>query len=153
MNYQDVFLCCLAWSNINFASGKEPACQQRKCKRCRFDPWVEKIPWSMKWQPTPAFLPEKSHGQRNLVGYDPKGHKESDTTEATWQAGGQHKCIPSQFWKLKGMKSRSQQGYISSEGYGEESFLSSSSFWWPQDSLPCGSRTPSLSPSPYDGLL
>ena len=34
-----------------------------------------------KWQPTPAFLPGKSHGWRSLVGYSPWGHKESDTTE------------------------------------------------------------------------
>ena len=33
-----------------------------------------------KWQPTPVFLPEKSHGQRNLVGYHPWGHKELDMT-------------------------------------------------------------------------
>ena len=33
------------------------------------------------WQPTPVLLPEKSHGQRNLVGYSPRGRKESDTTE------------------------------------------------------------------------
>ena len=35
----------------------------------RSDPWVEKIPWRRKWQPTPVFLPGKSHGQRSLVGY------------------------------------------------------------------------------------
>ena len=29
-------------------SGKEPACQ---CRRCRFNPWVRKIPWRRKWQP------------------------------------------------------------------------------------------------------
>ena len=34
-----------------------------------------------KWQPTPVFLPGKSHGQRSLVGYSPWGHKESDMTE------------------------------------------------------------------------
>ena len=34
-----------------------------------------------KWQPSPAFLPGKYHGQRNLVGYSPWGHKESNTTE------------------------------------------------------------------------
>ncbi|CAI9153447.1 unnamed protein product [Rangifer tarandus platyrhynchus] len=45
-----------------------------------FDPWVEKIPWKRKWQPTPVFLPGKFHGQRSLVGYSPGGHKESDTT-------------------------------------------------------------------------
>ena len=32
-------------------------------------------------QPTPVFLPEKSHGWRKLVGYSPWGRKESDTTE------------------------------------------------------------------------
>ena len=46
--------------------GKESACQ---CKRCGFDPWVGKIPWRRKWQPTPVFLPGKSHGQRSLAGY------------------------------------------------------------------------------------
>ena len=35
----------------------------------------------MIWQPTPAFLPEKSHGLRIMVGYSPRGRKESDTTE------------------------------------------------------------------------
>ena len=34
-----------------------------------------------KWQPSPVFLPEESHGQRSLEGYSPKGHKELDTTE------------------------------------------------------------------------
>ena len=37
--------------------------------------------WRRKWQPTPVFLPGKSHGWRSLVGYSPWGHKESDTTE------------------------------------------------------------------------
>ena len=36
-----------------------------------FDPWVEKILWRRKWQPTPVFLPGKSHGQRSLGGYSP----------------------------------------------------------------------------------
>ena len=39
------------------ASGKEPTCQVRRHKRCGFDPWVGKIPWKRKWQPTPVFLP------------------------------------------------------------------------------------------------
>ena len=30
---------------------------QETCRRCRFDPWIRKIPWSRKWQPTPVFLP------------------------------------------------------------------------------------------------
>ena len=28
------------------------------------NPWIRKIPWSRKRQPTPVFLSEKSHGQR-----------------------------------------------------------------------------------------
>ena len=62
-------------------SGKEPACQGRRCKRCRFESWVGKILWRRKWQPTPVFLLGKFHGQRSLAGYSPRGHKESDTTE------------------------------------------------------------------------
>ena len=60
-------------------SGKESTCQGRRLKRCRFDPWVSKISWRRKWQPTPVFLPGKSHGQRLLVTV----HRvaESDTTE------------------------------------------------------------------------
>ena len=41
------------------------------------------VPLSMKFsrQPTPIFLPGEFHGQRNLAGYSPWGHKESDMTE------------------------------------------------------------------------
>ena len=31
-------------------------------RRCRFDPWVGKIPWRRKWQPTLVFLLAKFHG-------------------------------------------------------------------------------------------
>ena len=47
---------------------KESTCQCRRCKRWGFEPWVGKIPWRRKWQPTPVFLPGKFHGQKNLVG-------------------------------------------------------------------------------------
>ena len=49
-------------------SSIEAICQFR---RDGFNPWVGKIPWRRKWQPTPIFLPGKSHGQRSLVGYSP----------------------------------------------------------------------------------
>ena len=58
-------------------SGKESACQ---CRRCGFDPWVGKMPWRSKWQPTLVFLLGEFHGQRCLEGYSPWGLKESDTT-------------------------------------------------------------------------
>ena len=78
-------------------SSKEPTCQ---CRRCRFNPWVGKIPWRKKWQPTPVFLPGKSHGQRSLAGYSPRGRKESDTTEHThvqkWRGGYLESVL---FWR------------------------------------------------------
>ena len=66
------------------AGGKEPILQSRRYERHRFDPWFGKMPWRRaQQQPTPVFLPGKSHGQRIPVGYRPWGHKELDTTEAT----------------------------------------------------------------------
>ena len=47
------------------------------------DPWGGKIPWRRAWQPTPVFLPGKSHEQKSLAGYSPWGRTESDTTEVT----------------------------------------------------------------------
>ena len=65
------------------ASGEEPSCQYRRCKKCGFDPWVGKIPWRREWLPTPVFLPGEFPGQRNLAVYCPWGCKELDTTEGT----------------------------------------------------------------------
>ena len=75
-----------SWERIDFleglprwCSGKESACKCRRHKRWKrhaFDPWVGKIPWRRKWQPTAVFLPGKSRGQRSLVGYSPWGLKE-----------------------------------------------------------------------------
>ena len=45
-------------------SDKESACQ---CRRPGFDPWVRKIPWRRKWQPSPSSLAWESHGQRSLA--------------------------------------------------------------------------------------
>ena len=41
------------WSFLGSFSDKEPACQ---CNRPGFDPWVRRIPWRRKWQPTLVFL-------------------------------------------------------------------------------------------------
>ena len=59
------------WSDLAVAVaqyGKESTCQ---CRRLRFDPWVGKIHWRRKLQPTPIFLPAKSHGKKSLEGYNP----------------------------------------------------------------------------------
>ena len=45
---------------------KNPPANSGRCKRCRFDQWVRKFPWSRKWKPTSLFLPGKCHGQRSL---------------------------------------------------------------------------------------
>ena len=68
------------------ASGKEPACQCRRHKRHRFDPWVRKIPWRRAQQPTPVFLPGESQGQRSLESMEPQRirHDRSDLATHNW---------------------------------------------------------------------
>ena len=48
------YLMLLIW-----CSGKESACQCRRCKRHRLDPWFRKIPWRQKWQPNSCILAYK----------------------------------------------------------------------------------------------
>ena len=72
------------------ASGKEPTCQCRRYKRCRFSNWVGKIPWRRAWQPTPVFLPEESHRQRRVAGDSPQGQSQS-WTWLKWLSA--HACI------------------------------------------------------------
>ena len=64
-------------THVRWCSGKESACQCRRCKRHGFNSWVRKMPWRRKRQLTPVFLPGKFHGQRSLVGYSPWDRKES----------------------------------------------------------------------------
>ena len=52
--------CTLMFRLAAGGRGKEPTCQCRRCKRCMFDPWVGKIPWSTAWQLAPVFLPGES---------------------------------------------------------------------------------------------
>ena len=50
-------------------------------QKLQFDLWVRKIPWRREWQPSPVFLPGKSHGQRSQAGYSLWDCKELDMTE------------------------------------------------------------------------
>ena len=68
-------------SFISFPGGSDGKSICLQWGRPGFDPWVGKILWRRKWQPTPVLLPGKFHGWRNLIGYNPWGHKESDMTE------------------------------------------------------------------------
>ena len=66
---------------MRFLGGSDSKASCPPCGRPRFDPWVGKIPWRRKWQPTSVLLLRKFHGWRSLVGYSPWGRKESDTAE------------------------------------------------------------------------
>jgi len=69
-------LCCTG-SSVS----KESACSAGDClqgKRPGFSPWVRKIPWKGKWQPTSVFLPGKFYGLRSLGGLQSMGLLESD---------------------------------------------------------------------------
>ena len=82
------------------------ALQYRICLQCRshrrhrFDPWIWKIPWGRKWQPTPVFLPgESSHGQSSLAGYSLYCHKELDTTKVNYHVHKKQRSIWNQTYK------------------------------------------------------
>ena len=60
-----------------------PPANAGNLRKHEFDPWVRKISWRRAWQPTPIFLPGKSHGQRSLAGYNPYGGAELHMTKVT----------------------------------------------------------------------
>ena len=69
-----------------YVSAHSPGGSDGKASVCNargpgFNPWVGKIPWRRKWQPTPVLLPGKYHEWWEPVGYSPWGRKELKTTE------------------------------------------------------------------------
>ena len=62
-----------------------PVAQRLKHLPPKWDTWVQSLRWEdpleKEMAPTPVFLPGETHGRRSLVGYSPRGLKESDTTE------------------------------------------------------------------------
>ena len=81
------------------ANSKESSCQCRRCKTCRFDPWVEKIPLRRKWQTSPVFFPGESQGQRSLAAYSPWGCEESDMTVCAHTHTHTHTRSYSKIWE------------------------------------------------------
>ena len=63
----------------------KPACQCRRHKRSWFDPWVREDPLEEGMATHSSILTWRIPW-RGLVGYSPRGHKESDRTETTWHA-------------------------------------------------------------------
>ena len=62
----------------------------RKMQELGFNPWVRKIPWRRKGQPTPVSLLGKSHVERRLAGCSPCSGKELDTTKHPHMQQPQH---------------------------------------------------------------
>ena len=91
------------------SSGKESACQCKRCKRHGVDPWVEKIPWRRAWQPTPVFFPRKPHGQRSLVGC-----KQSMRLQRVRHNGG-HTSYHASFVKEPRVSNRDISGFMDKE--------------------------------------
>ena len=96
--------------------GKESACQ---CRRHSSIPGLGR-PWRRKWQPTPVFLPGKSHGQRSLAGYKPWGCKVS---AMTWQL--EHVI----FW-LKSKCQDTNYWWFNLGQYNKGKSLSHTIYWW-----------------------
>ena len=76
-----------------------PANQCRRLKRHGFSPWIGKIPWRRKQQPTPLFFPGEFHGEQSLAGYFLCGCKELDITEHAHTVIKKADCICNLFSK------------------------------------------------------
>ena len=78
-------------------SGKESACPFRRCRRHEFDPWVWKISWRRKWQPTPVSWPGNP---MDRVAWQATAHRV--TKETRLSTTQQQSCIPvvDSFWYL-----------------------------------------------------
>ena len=59
-------------------SGQEPACRYRRLKRCRFHPWVGKMPWRRARLSTPGLLENSMGGETGRLGSHRVGHDWSD---------------------------------------------------------------------------
>ena len=78
-----------------------PTTQETQWRRRGFNPWVGNIPSRRKWQPTPVFLPEKSHWHRSLVGYSLWCHKKSRMQLSTLTSKYKLKQLQIQVLKVK----------------------------------------------------
>ena len=74
MDLNNILILCLSgiWDG---SVVKNPPANAGDGRSLGLDPWVRKIPWRRKWQPTPVFLPGESHGERSLVGCSSWGYR------------------------------------------------------------------------------
>ena len=97
----------VSWGLPRCLSGKESACQGKRHRNRGFEPWVRKIPWWRKWQPTPVFFPGKFCGQRSLVGYSPCGSQKSPIWLGNWAHS----------WFHSGLNRTTAQSWVLLTGY------------------------------------
>ena len=71
---------CILGASLGVQSVKNPSAVQETCSGLLGGT----IPWSRAWQPTPVFLPGKSHGHRSLVGCSPWGHRVRHDWDSQW---------------------------------------------------------------------
>ena len=83
---------------VDFPSAAVMKKSASQCRRSGFFSWVGKMPWRRKRQPTPVFLPGKSHGQKSPESYSPWGCKDSDMTLATKQRQSLQVKLNSGLW-------------------------------------------------------
>ena len=100
------------WGSFPGGSVVKTTCQHRRHKRCKFNPWVWKIPWRRKRQPIPVFLPENFHGQRILVSYSPWSRKESDTNEHAHTHTHTHTHTLVRWMNLENSEGRKRKTYF-----------------------------------------
>ena len=85
LDYESIYIWLpLSWLP-RWQSDKEFSCQYRRYRKHGFNPWVRKMPWSEKWQPSPVLLPGKFHGQS--LSYYIQGIMKS------WTQLSMHACI------------------------------------------------------------
>ena len=63
--------------------GQVSACHSRRQREVTLIPGLGRCPGRGNGNPLQYSCLENSHGQRSLVGYSPRGHKELDMTEVT----------------------------------------------------------------------
>ena len=91
------------WERPGMLGYRAPPCETMKESACNAGdagsiPGSGRSPWRRKWQPTPVFLPGKSHGHGSLVGYSPWDCKRIWHDLVTKQQQSVHMSIPiSQF--------------------------------------------------------
>ena len=78
--YTSMYLC-VQYIHLHFKDTSSSKFPYSKGKQKFQEIYIHSCSSRKEWQPTPVFLPGRSHGQRSLVGYHPWGCKESDTIE------------------------------------------------------------------------